>query len=217
MQPSPIAVTSKLLSPSLRFCICCTPVFELDVGANLRHMGVCVDSPPHSAPCKIYIDFVACLHETLGRMTRRLAGLFLALGVGCVLSVAAVPESSDPVEAIKSYSDFTEIDLGRVLNGDILSERGSLMNFPNGISVQTLYAMALPADEAARHLQLFDPSPYSELKVFAFHAVHAPAEPADFQPLDFQSRERPVRWLLDKTVATTPTRSELNLSRDEAQ
>jgi hypothetical protein len=145
------------------------------------------------------------------------ACLFLALGAGCFLSVAAVPENSDPVEAIKSYSDFAAIDLGRVLNGDVLSERGSLMNFPNGISAQTCYAMALPADEAARHLQLWDPSAYSELKVFAFHALHMPCDPADFQTLDFQTRQKPVHWLLDKTVATTPARSELNLTRDEAR
>jgi hypothetical protein len=150
-------------------------------------------------------------------MTRGLAGLFLALGAGCFLSVAAVPDSSDPVETIKSYSDFTAIDLGRVLNGEVFSERGSLMNFPNGISAQTLYALALPADEAARHLQLFDPSMYAELKVFAFHALHSRVEPADFQTLDFQNRAKPVRWLLDKTVATTPTRSELYLTRDEAR
>ena len=130
--------------------------------------------------------------------------------------MAAVPESSDPVEAIKSFSDFAAIDLGRVLNGDVLSERGSLMNFANGISAQTCYAMALPVDETAKHLQFWDPSPYSELKVFAFHAVHAPCESADFQALDFQNRQRSVRWLFDKTVATTPARSELNLTRDEA-
>ena len=150
-------------------------------------------------------------------MTRRVGGLFLVLGAGCFLSVAAVPEASDPVETIKSYSDFGTIDLGRVLNGEVFSERGSLMNFPNGISVQTLYTMARPADEAARHLQLFDPSPYPELKVFAFHALHIPCEPADFQALNFRSRQNPVRWLLEKTVATTPAKSELNLTRDEAR
>jgi hypothetical protein len=150
-------------------------------------------------------------------MTRRLACLLLALGAGAFLSVAAAADSSDPVEAIKSYSDFTAIDLTRVLNGDVLSERGSLMNFPNGISAQTCYALALPADEAAKHLQLWDPSPYSELKVFAFHEVHAPAEPSDFQSLNLGDHQKPVRWLLDKTVATTSSRSELNLSRDEAR
>ncbi|MGO9527070.1 MAG: hypothetical protein ACLP0A_05810 [Verrucomicrobiia bacterium] len=149
-------------------------------------------------------------------MTKRMACLFLSFGVGCFLSVAAAPESSDPVESIKGFSDFAAIDLGRVLNGEVLSERGSLMNFPNGISAQTCYVMPLPADAAARHLQLWDPSTYPELKVFAFHALHVPCEPADFQTLDFQIHQKPVRWLLDKTVATTPARSELNLTRDEA-
>lgn len=149
-------------------------------------------------------------------MTRGLAWLLLVLGAGCCFSVSAA-ESSDPVDAIKSFSDFTDIDRGRVLSGEVLSERGSLMNFPNGISAQTCYALALPAAEAAKHLQLWDPSPYSELKVFAFHALHVPCVPSDFQSLDFNSRQSPVRWLLEKTIATTPSRSELNLTRDEAR
>jgi hypothetical protein len=150
-------------------------------------------------------------------MANGLASRLFALGAACVLSVAAPGQTPDPVSVIKGFSDFQKIDLSRVLNGDILSERGSPMDFPNGISVQTCYAMALPADQAAKRLQLWDPSPHAELKVFAFHALHAPVEPADFQTLDFRSRQSPVRWLLDKTVATTPTRSELNLTHDEAQ
>jgi hypothetical protein len=145
------------------------------------------------------------------------ACLFLALGAGCFFSVAAATESSDPVESIKSFSDFATIDLGRVLNGEILSERGSLMNSPNGISAQTCYVMALPADEAAKHLQVWNPLPFPELKVFAFHSLHTPCEPADFQSLDFRNSPSPVRWLLGKTLATTPTRSDLNLTRDEAK
>jgi hypothetical protein len=150
-------------------------------------------------------------------MIRRLVCLLLVVCAGRVLSATAFAEPTSPVAAITNFSDFQQIDLNRVFNGDILSERGSLMNFPNGISAQTLYVLPLPVEQAAKGLQLFDPSPYSELKVFAFHAVHAPCEPADFQTLDFQTRQKPVRWLLDKTVATTPARSELNLTRDEAQ
>jgi hypothetical protein len=121
------------------------------------------------------------------------------------------------VQAIKSFSDFATIDLGRVLNGEILSERGSLMNSPNGISAQTCYVMALPADEAAKHLQVWNPLPFPELKVFAFHSLHTPCELSDFQSLDFRKSQGPVRWLLGKTLATTPTRSDLNLTRDEAK
>jgi hypothetical protein len=150
-------------------------------------------------------------------MTRRLVCLLLVVCAGHALSATAFAEPTSPVEAITNFSDFQQIDLNRVLNGDIFSERGSLMNFPNGISAQTLYALPLPVEQAARGLQLFDPSPYSELNVFAFHALHSPCESVDFQALDFQNRQKPVRWLLNKTVATTPARSELNLTHDEAQ
>ncbi|MGA2604885.1 MAG: hypothetical protein ABSG14_11715 [Verrucomicrobiia bacterium] len=150
-------------------------------------------------------------------MTRGLASVLLAVGAGCVFAVAAPGQTPDPVSAIKGFSDFQQIDLSRVLNGEVLSERGSLMDFPNGICAQTCYAMALPADQAAKHLQLWDPSPYPELKVFAFHAVHIPCELDDFQSLDFHNSQSPVRWLLSKTAATTPTRSDLNLTRDEAK
>ena len=150
-------------------------------------------------------------------MANGLAVRLFALGAGCVLALAAAAQSPDPVSTIKGFSDFQEIDLDRVLKGEVLSERGSPMDFPNGISAQTCYAMALPADQAAKHLQLWDPSPYAELKVFAFHSLHVPCEAGDFLALDFHSRQSPVRWLLEKTVATMPTRSELNLSRAEAQ
>jgi len=147
---------------------------------------------------------------------RRLAVLTI-IGLGWALSRPAVAASSDPVEIIRNFSDFQQVDLAQVLNGDILSERGSLMDFPNGISAQTCFFVPLPAEETAKRLQLFDPSPHAELKAFAFHALHVPCELADFQSLDFRTSQSSVRWLLDKTIATTPTKSELNLSRDEAQ
>jgi hypothetical protein len=131
--------------------------------------------------------------------------------------VASLAQTNDPVQAIKSFSDFQQIDLNRVLNGEILSERDAPMNFPNGISAQTCYAMALPAADAAKHLQLWNPAPYAELKVFAFHEVHVPPQSSDFQSLDFHASQSPVRWLLGKTMATTPTKSDLNLTRDEAK
>jgi hypothetical protein len=124
---------------------------------------------------------------------------------------------SGAVDTITSFSDFPQIDLNRLLNGDVLSDRGSLMDFANGISAQTCFVVPLSAEETAKWLQLWDPSRHAELKVFAFHGLHTPCVPEDFQPLDFKNSQKPVRWLMDKTVASTPARSEINLTRDEAQ
>ena len=149
-------------------------------------------------------------------MTRRVACLFLIACAGLFGPAAAVAGSADPVEAIKNFSGFQQIEVNRLLRGEVLSERDPAMGFPNGISAQTCFAVPLEADEAAKRLQTWDPVPHPELKVYAFHALHLPCTLVDFQPLDFKNGPSPVRWLLDETVASTPASSELNLTRDEA-
>ena len=147
---------------------------------------------------------------------RRLVAFF-TVGFGCALSAPALAGPSSPVDTITNFSDFHQVDLNRVLNGDILSERGSLMDFANGISAQTCFFVPLSAEATAKRLQTWDPSSHAELKVFAFHSLHTPCVLEDFQSLDFKNSQKPVRWLMDKTVASTPAKSELNLTHDEAQ
>jgi hypothetical protein len=146
-------------------------------------------------------------------MAVRSAVLFLAV---CVFASGS-SQAQKPVETITNFSDFQRIDVSRLLAGDVLAERGALMNFPNGISCQTCFAVELPAEETARRLQTWDPSPHSDLKVYAFHSVRSPCELVDFELLNFKSSQHSVRWLADKTAATTAGKSELNLSRDEAK
>ena len=147
---------------------------------------------------------------------RRLVCL-LMVGFGWVAFASVSARAQGPLETMKGFSAFQQIDLNRLLSGDILVERGPLMNFPNGISGQTCFAVLLPADETAKRLQAWDPSPHSELKVYAFHPLRAPCELSEFQQLDLKSSQYPVRWLLDKTFASTTARSELNLTRDEVK
>jgi hypothetical protein len=123
----------------------------------------------------------------------------------------------DPLERLKGFSEFPSINIQDLVKGEILSEPGALMDFKNGITVQTCYAVPVPAAETAKKLQLWDPSLHQALKVFAFRPVNAPPEPTDFQVMSLKSNQRPIRWLLDKTLATTPTKSDLNLSKEEAR
>lgn len=147
----------------------------------------------------------------------RKVACFVMIGLGSILFTAAPTRAQGPVEAVKSFSDFQQIDLNRLLGGDILAERGSLMSFPNGISAQTCFAVSLSAEETAKRLQVWDPSPHGDLKVYAFRPLHVPCELTDFQQLDFKSSQYPIRWLLDKTAATAAAKSELNLTHDEAK
>ena len=147
----------------------------------------------------------------------RWSAAYYTVGLCIALSVATLAADSGSFDSLKSFSDFQQVDPNRLLNGDILSERGSLMDFPNGISAQTCFVALAPAEETAKRLQSWDPSPHHELKVFAFHTLHTPCELGDFQQLDFKTGQRPVRWLLDRIVASTPAKSDLNLARAEAQ
>ena len=91
------------------------------------------------------------------------------------------------------------------------------MEFPNGISTETCFAVLVPAAEAARRLQIWDPSLHGTLKTLQFHLVNKPCTAADFQNLNLDPANRPQRWLIDKSLATLSSKSELNLTRDECQ
>ena len=138
-------------------------------------------------------------------------------GLAGGLLAAAVATASDPLDDVKRFSDFAAADLGRVLDGRILGARGALMNFPNGLSAQTCFVTPEAAEETARRLQGWDPLPHEGLKVFAYQAVRAPCAAADFQALSLKSSQGAIRWLLGKTLATTADKSDLNLTRAEAQ
>jgi hypothetical protein len=141
---------------------------------------------------------------------------FLFSFFGACVSVAAFA-GTDPLESLKTFSEFPSVDLRGLHEGNILGEPGSLMNFPQGISAQTCFAVPVTAAEAARRLQVWDPSLHAKLKAIEFHTVSEPCEPADFKSLSLQSSQRSFRWLLDETFATTAGKSELNLTRDEAR
>ena len=124
---------------------------------------------------------------------------------------------TDPLERLKTFSELASIDLRKLHEGEIRGEPGSLMSFPNGFWAETCFAVPLVPEEVARRLQIWNPSLHPTLKAIEFHKVSDPCNAADFESLSFKSGNHPLRWLLDKSLATTARKSELNLSRAEAQ
>ena len=141
---------------------------------------------------------------------------FLIAMMWCVAATTPLHAQS-PVDSLKTFSDFPSLKLDRLFAGEIFTERGALMNFPNGISGQTCFFVPASAETTAARLQTWDPSPHAELKVYGFRFLKSPADLEDFRGLSFQSGQHPVRWLMDKIVTTTDSKSELNLTRAEAQ
>jgi hypothetical protein len=146
---------------------------------------------------KLFFLLVAVLSGALGRET-------------CADSV-------DPVASLRRFSDFKQVDAGRLLGGEILTERGALMNLRTGISTQACYAVPASPKETAKRLREWNPLPHPALNVYQFQLLPSPCTAADFKGLDFKQDKRAVRWLLNKTLAVTDDDSDLNLSRSEAR
>ena len=151
------------------------------------------------------------------RKRQRVRKIALTGLVGGLFAVASVAIASDPLEDVRRFSDFAATDLHHVLDGDILGARGSLMHFPNGLSAQTCFVAPEEAAETVRRLLVWDPLAHDALNVFAYQPMRGPSEITDFQSLNLKSRQGSIRWLLDKTLATTADTSDLNLTRAEAQ
>ena len=58
---------------------------------------------------------------------------FLIAMMWCVAATTPLHAQS-PVDSLKTFSDFPSLKLDRLFAGEIFTERGALMNFPNGIS-----------------------------------------------------------------------------------
>jgi hypothetical protein len=142
--------------------------------------------------------------------------IFIFIGL-CFAVIETTPVLAyDPLESLKKFSDFQKVDEKRLLAGEIISQRGPLMNFPNGISSQICFFVPIAPEEIFKRLQAWDPTNCASLKVYATSGLKIPCELNEFKKLHLDHRERPVKWLMEKTLATTPGKLDLNLNRSEA-
>ena len=148
----------------------------------------------------------------------RWLSIFLMVGLCCAVNVTAPAQVSDPLAGLKQFSDFSKIDIKRLLEGEILSQRGPLMRFPNGISSQLIFAVPTSPAETVKRLQTWDAKRCPSLKVYASHELSDPCELKEFDSL-YQYIDpglHPFKWLLEQTLATSGSSSGLNLTQIEA-
>ena len=100
-------------------------------------------SPPRASAVQPLWRVLSC--------AKALSLLFLSLLVGGVgMPVLAV---AGPVESLQNFSEFRSLKPARLLDGEILGERGALMTFPQGICAQTCFAVPVSATEAAQPIE----------------------------------------------------------------
>ena len=92
------------------------------------------------------------------------------------------------------------------------------MKFPNGISSQLCFALPTSPTETIKRLQTWDSKSCPSLKVYTSHDLGDSSDIKEFSSLHLflDPDLRPVKWLLDQTMATSANSSELNLTQIEA-
>ncbi len=166
---------------------------------------------------KIIISTCALIITTFIEVTFMMRlSLFLIVLLYCAVVATAPSHASDPLENLKKFSDFQKIDVKRLMDGEILSQRGPLMDFPNGISTQICFFVPVSPDEVIKRKRTWDPTRCASLKIYVSSGLSNPCELKEFNKLHFDAGNRPVKWMLEKTLATASGKLELNMTRAEA-
>jgi hypothetical protein len=143
---------------------------------------------------------------------RTSALLLLGLGI-----FAAAPLRAD-LNSDLAFTAFTNVDVNAMAGGAILQQRGGLLNFPRGITSQSLFIInAAPSDVAAK-LVHWNPARHPELKVW-LHKSGLPPQPtaADFAELANLPNNPSVQFQIDSTAKLDPANPSLQVSKEEAQ
>ena len=109
------------------------------------------------------------------------------------------------------------VDIEALAGGQIQQERGSLLDFQRGISVQSLYIIAAAPADIAHKLLTWTPASHPELKVWMHLSLPAKPTAADFNGLGTLPDNSSVGYLLNATASLDPDNPALQISKAEAQ
>ncbi|MCE0499242.1 MAG: hypothetical protein LV481_14985 [Methylacidiphilales bacterium] len=109
------------------------------------------------------------------------------------------------------------VDIEALAGGQIQQERGNLLDFQRGISVQSLYIIDAAPAEVAHKLLTWTPASHPELKVWMHLSLPAKPTATDFNGLGTLPDNNSVGYLFDATANLDPDSPSLQISKAEAQ
>ncbi|MCX7826786.1 MAG: hypothetical protein N2689_14695 [Verrucomicrobiae bacterium] len=137
--------------------------------------------------------------------------------VGCWVSAASIGMSADAVSQLKSVSAFSEIDLKKLADGDILTQRGGLTKFRRCIAGESCYLVMKKPEAVAKFIRTPDPSKTPDGAVF-FHCDYMPPlRDEHLAKWNLGADKFAVRRFVTRTLAITPDKADFAISKQEAQ
>ena len=167
-------------------------------------------SGPNGKPCSEprFSAFTRTLHRSLGK----------ALCCLAAAAAAATAVHGGPLDELYSLARLRNVDLAKLKNGEIVSTRGPLGDFPRGIHLECCYFIHAPMDAVGHALVHWDPIPHKELVVRVYREFSLPPGPDVFQTLQLSPKAADDKWLLEETarVSQDQAAGDLHLTKEEA-
>jgi hypothetical protein len=116
-----------------------------------------------------------------------------------------------------AFTDFPNADVNALAGGQVLQQRGGLIDFQRGLTSQALYVIDAPVATVQAKLSTWSPATHPELKVWMHQNL--PARPAvtDFAGLQSLPDNSSVHNLVEGTANFDPSNPSFQVNQNEAQ
>jgi hypothetical protein len=123
--------------------------------------------------------------------------------------------ADEAIDEIKAFSQFQNVNLQQVSNGEILLLKGPSMDFERGLTGEACFAIPFSPEKSSMFYKNWDTSQNESLKVWLHRSIQIPPTDDDFKDLHAIFQDKKYRWLIDKTKAISPGSTDLLLNKAE--
>jgi hypothetical protein len=124
---------------------------------------------------------------------------------------------ADPLAELAAVSSFKKVDLDKLAAGTVLIGRGSAMNFPRGLAVESVYVVRKPVPKTAELHVEWNPNKHPELKVFLHGEFSAHPTQAEVQKIGNAPSNASVKAFVAETQKLGSGPTELQLSNADVK
>lgn len=122
------------------------------------------------------------------------------LALVCLTACSAATAAAGPIEELKTLSSLgAELDERKLLDGEVISGRGTHGDFARGAYMESCFFVRAPLARVGDALLHWNPAEHKEPDVDVFRKYRLPGTPDSFKALDLNASRAADRELVEQT------------------